>query len=57
MTTCHDSDSQSLVVVKDNKKYVDVHKRATIHQNAWVLTAATTSLVGCPSHTWFYQPL
>ena len=25
MTTCHDSDSQSLVVVKQNKEYVDVH--------------------------------
>lgn len=57
MTTCHASDSRSLVVVKHNKEYVDVHKWATIHRNVWVPIAATASPVGCPLHTWFCQPL
>lgn len=58
MSTCLIINLQSLVVVKHNKRICWCpYQGATIHRNASMLTAATSSLVGCPSHTWFYKPL
>ena len=53
MTTCHDSDSQSLVVVKHNKKYVDVHIKEQTSTKMYGYQLLLLVLV----HTWFCRPL
>ena len=58
MTTCFDITSKNLVVVNIKKGYVNVHiKDQPSTRMHGFLTAATASLLGSPSHTWFIQPL